>query len=226
MPNRESSNAKIYSRSVTSDNSRVNGNNNDFFDGNGALRVSESETRVLTCGAHYRGGLRRGTACRIWFISASPKNKESSIANATSFLQFRAPFAIHEPDANIRAGCFLDPQGETIATADDAGYLSLFLAKASKSSSNNSFDDTIYDDIDSDEFNDGAECPTLWRSRDKSLLSRRDGFSCLALMTQFKHLGRGYFARFHSHCGLRDWFVYENACVIRRSERARSFYRV
>ena len=180
MPNRESSNAKIYSRSVTSDNSRVNGNSNDFFDGNGALRVSESETRVLTCGAHYRGGLRRGTACRIWFISASPKNKESSIANATSFLQFRAPFAIHEPDANIRAGCFLDPQGETIATADDAGYLSLFLAKASKRSSNNSFDDTIYDDIDSDEFNDGAECPTLWRSRDKSLLSRRDGFSCLA----------------------------------------------
>ena len=30
-------------------------NNNDFFDGNGALRVSKSETRVLTCGLHYRG---------------------------------------------------------------------------------------------------------------------------------------------------------------------------
>ena len=193
IPNRESTNAKIYSRSIAGDISRAHGNkNNDFFDGNGALRVSESETRVLTCGSHYRGGLRRGTACRIWFISASPKNKESTLASATSFAQFRAPFAIHEPDANIRAGCFLDPRGETIATADDAGYLSLYLAKANKRSSCNSVDDTTYDDDDdTDEFNDDVKCPTLWRSRDKSLLSRRDGFSCLAHDSYLSNLVAG-----------------------------------
>jgi WD40 repeat protein len=191
MPNREPSNAKIYSRSVAGGNSRAHVNSNDFFDGNGALRVSESETRVLTCGAHYRGGLRRGTACRIWFLGNSPKNKESTIANAASFTQFRAPFAIHEPDANIRAGCFLDPQGETIATADDAGYLSLFLANANKRASNNNLDDTTFDDFDDDMFNDGTECPVLWRSRDKSLLSRRDGFSCLAHDSNLSNLVAG-----------------------------------
>jgi len=184
-------NVKMYSRSTLVDDANTHNNTQEFFDGNSSLRVSEAETRVLTCGAHYRSGLRRGTSIRVWRISNSPKVSESS------YTQFRAPFAIHEPDANIRAGCFLDPRGETIATADDAGYLRVWQAKFSS----NTVGDSLFDDFeDENDFSDDDEIVTndvaenvrtMWRSRDKTLTARRDGFSCLAHDSNLNYLVAG-----------------------------------